>query len=227
LIIPITAIHFKNYEGLDIQTHLMKYPILLFITFFISFGQSHAQEKSFINHTELGVSFGQVKMWEGNYDTRVNFTFQSFNGAWVNPHHAIGFLIGVDTYPNLTLMPFAFGWRGFYNKGKRTSPFAGFDLGYSSAWMEKRISNDFSDQWYEGGLLLSPMVGIKRKSKKGSHAFTWSAGFKRQYASFYDGVRDPFSSSSPDTNNLPPGYSSIREESYILNSLIVKWGVIF
>lgn len=205
----------------------MKYFISVFLILLTGLGQSHAQEKAFINHTDIGLTFGQVKVWEGNYDTRVNFTFQSFNGARVSPNHAVGFLIGVDTYPNLTLMPLAFGWRGFMEKGKRTSPFAGFDLGYSSAWMENRTSNEFSEQWYEGGLYLSPMVGIKRNSKNDNHAFTWSIGYKRQYASFYDGIRELQGGNSVNSNNLPPGFSSVREEAYIFNSLVVKWGLVF
>jgi hypothetical protein len=205
----------------------MKYLIPLVLILCIYVEQGHAQQKAFINHTDFGLTFGQVKVWEGNYDPRFNFTFQSFNGARINTNNAVGFLIGVDTYPNLTLMPLAFGWRGFLEKGKRTSPFSSFDLGYGSAWMEKRTVNEFSEQWYEGGFYLSPAFGIKRNSKKGSHSFTWSLGYKRQYASFYDGIKDLSFGNSRISNDLPPGFSSVRKEAYIFNSLFIKWGIIF
>ncbi|MFD2202589.1 hypothetical protein [Shivajiella indica] len=193
--------------------------------FFIEHG--YAQEKAFINHTDFGLSFGRVQIWDGNYNTRVNISFSSFNGVRINPNHAVGFVVGIDTYPNLTLMPLAFAWRGFLEKGKRTSPFAGFDLGYSSAWMENRTSNDFSEQWYEGGLMASPTIGIKRNSKKGNYAFTWSLGYKRQNATYFDGIKELQIASSLNSNDLPPGFSSVREEAYIFNSLFFKWGLIF
>ena len=170
---------------------------------------------------------GRVKIWDNNFDSRMNFSIQSFNGVRIDKNHAIGFLLGLDTYPSFNLMPMAFGWRGFLEKGKRNTPIAGFDIGMGSAILEKREVNEWSETWYEGGLLVSPQIGLRRNSKKGTHAFTWTLGFKRQHAYFYEGVRNVFGTANATVNRLPPGFSSIREEAYVFNSLLFKWGLLF
>jgi hypothetical protein len=204
----------------------MKTAFFLFLILIFWQEQSFAQQKTYINHTELGPMFGRVKVSENNFDPRINFSFQTFNGARINRYHAVGFLIGLDTYPNFNLIPMAFAWRGFWEKGKRSTPFAGLDLGKGSAILEKREVNEWGENWYEGGFLFSPSLGIRRKGKKGKNDFTWSMGFKRQQAYFYEGFRD-FTNSNNAGTGLPPGFSSVREEAYIFNSLIFKWGMIF
>lgn len=202
-------------------------PVLFFLIFLFGFNPVFSQEKAFISHTEIGPMIGRLKVWDNNFDARVNFSFQTFNGARINKYHAVGFLVGLDTYPSFNLVPMAFGWRGFLDKEKRNTPFAGFDIGKGSAILEKREVIEWSETWYEGGFLVSPQIGIRRNSKKGNHAFTWSLGFKRQHAFFYEGVRDFFGTTNRQDGNLPPGFSSVREESYVFNSLLVKWGVMF
>src|SRR5690554_1133796 len=149
--------------------------------------QAYAQSGNYINHTELGPLIGKIN----DTDTRVNFSIQSFNGIRIHPHHAVGFLVGIDSYPGFVLMPLGLGWRGVSDKGNRTSPYASLDVGYGSALFEKRQKENFMESWYEGGLLLSPAVGIHRKSKSQRRAFTWSIGLKHQKASFYEGFRIP------------------------------------
>lgn len=187
-----------------------------------------AQENSFFSQTEIGPMLGRVKVWDDSHDLRVNFSLESFNGVKVKPNHALGLLLGINSYPDLKLMPIAFGWRGFKENGKRTSPYAGIDIGYASAWMEKRTANEWSEQWYEGGFMFSPSLGIKRNSKNGKRAYTWSLGYKRQYAFFYDGMKSGTGNlSNIGESSLPPGFISIREESYVFNSLLIKWGIAF
>lgn len=185
--------------------------------------QTNAQHSNYVNHTELGPLLGKIN----DNDRRVNFSIQSFNGIRIHSHHAVGFLVGIDSYPGFVLMPISLGWRGVWDKRNRTSPYASLDIGYGSALLEKRRKENFMESWYEGGLLLSPAVGIQRKSKKSSHSFTWSIGLKHQKASFYEGIRIPGLSSGTDNPKLPPGFRSVREEAYILNSLFIKWGMAF
>lgn len=172
------------------------------------------------------MSFGQVKTDFDGYTTRVNFSFQSLNGVMINKYHATGFLVGIDTYPNLTLMPLGLGWRGFLDKGKRNTLFAGMDLGAASAVFEKRVESEWTESWYEGGLFLNPSIGIRRQSKKGNHATVLSIGYKRQEANFYEGSKE-FGFSSFRDPSLPPGFVSGRKEEYVFNSLALKWGLIF
>lgn len=204
-----------------------KVSIIIFLVFLFGYSPVFSQNGAYINHTEFGSMIGRVKVWNNNFDPRINFSFQTFNGVKIDQHHAVGFLVGLDTYPNFNLVPMAFGWRGFLDKGKRNTPFGGFDIGKGSAILEKREVNDWSETWYEGGFLVSPQIGVRRNSKKRNHAFTWSLGFKRQHAFFYEGVRDFFGTPNSSGSNLPPGFSSVREESYVFNSLLVKWGVMF
>jgi hypothetical protein len=100
----------------------MRTAFFLFLILIFWQEQSFAQQKTYINHTEIGPMFGRVKISENNFDPRINFSFQTFNGARIDKYHAVGFLIGLDTYPNFNLIPMAFAWRGFWEKGKRSTP---------------------------------------------------------------------------------------------------------
>jgi len=220
--LPTSSQYQKKLKQADIRIFLF-----LFLALLLWFNPAFAQNKVYINHTEFGPMIGRVKVWDNNFDPRVNFSIQSFNGVRIDKNHALGFLLGLDTYPNFNLVPMAIGWRGFLEKGKRTTPFAGFDIGKGSAILEKREVNEWGETWYEGGFLASPQIGLRRNSKKGTHAFTWSLGFKRQHAFFYEGVRDFFGTGTTQANNLPPGFSSVREEAYVFNSLLLKWGLMF
>lgn len=204
----------------------MKKILLLTLIIYSFLGEAYSQEKTFFSQTEVGASFGKVKTDFEGYTTRVNFSFQTLNGVWINKYHATGFLVGVDTYPNLTLMPLGLGWRGFMDKGKRHSLFAGMDLGAASAMLEKREETEWTESWYEGGLFLNPSIGIRRQSKKGKHASVLSIGYKRQEANFYEGSKEIGFSSFRDAS-LPPGFISVRKEEYVFNSLVLKWGLIF
>lgn len=197
--------------------------ILLLLLFQPIALQVSAQDGNYVNHTEIGPLLGKIN----DTDQRVNFSIQSFNGIRIHPHHALGFLVGLDSYPGFVLMPISLGWRGVLDKGNRTSPYASLDIGYGSALLEKRPKENFMESWYEGGFLLSPAVGIQRKSKSRRHAFTWSIGFKHQKAFFYEGIRIPGLSRETNNPKLPPGFRSVREEAYMLNSLFIKWGMAF
>jgi hypothetical protein len=121
----------------------------------------------------------------------------------------------------------AIGWRGILDGVENLSPYLSMDFGYGSAWLEKRIVENQMESWYQGGTYISPAIGLRKKAKKGEMAFTWSVGYKRQNAFFYEGSRMQGFTSGIEENNLPPGFSSIREESYIFNSLYLKIGIVF
>jgi len=204
----------------------MKKTLLLFLVFFSFLEEAYSQDNTFFNQTEIGASIGSVKTDFDGYTTRLNFSFQSLNGVRFNKYHAAGFLVGVDAYPNLTLVPLGFGWRGFLEKGKRHTLFAGLDLGAASALLEKRVKTEWTESWYDGGLFFNPSIGIRRKSKKGKNASVLSIGYKRQEANFYEGTKEIGFSSFRDAT-IPPGFTSIRKEEYIFNSLVLKWGLVF
>ncbi len=185
-----------------------------------------AQDIGYFTQTDVGALLGKVSEGRGFAHQRINFTFSTFHGVRFHRSQAVGFSVGIDTYPNLTLIPMALGWRGFREKGKSTTWFAGMDVGGGSALLTRRIADEWSEQWYSGGLMASPLIGIRKSALKRKHSFTWTIGFKRQHASFFQGNYDR--SLQPIQHPaLPPGYHSLREESYILNSVYLKWGLIF
>lgn len=181
----------------------------------------YAQRGAFFHQTEAGPSFGQVKNWNDELDTRINFSFQTLNGVHINSKHALGVLLGVDTYPNFVLAPVAFGWRGTWDMKGRNKFLYGIDMGYASAFLEKRIQDNFTERWFEGGLLVSPNIGWRLKSKSENFDYSFSLAFRRQHAYFFEGTRGE----GAPLPGLPPGFSAIREESYIFNNLILRFGI--
>jgi len=200
----------------------MKKWIIVLVFLLLAF-TGHGQSSPYVNHTELGPLIGGMD----GPETRVNFSFQTFNGVKIHPNHTLGFLVGLDRYPGVTLMPLAVGWRGRLYKEKRTSPYASLDIGYGSALLARKQNENFTESWYAGGLLISPAIGLQKVSKSRRQAFTWSIGFKVQKACFYEGQKIQGLSRPSPHPKLPTGFQSIREESYVLNSLSVKWGIVF
>ena len=200
----------------------IKYVILLLLFQLVGY-RGVAQSVSFVNHTELGPLIGK----RGDQERRVNFSIQSFNGVRPHPHHEVGFVIGWDSYPGFSLMPLALGWRGILNNNRRASLYGSLDIGHGSAWATKRVRLLSTESWYEGGLLVSPAVGIRKKSRSGKNTFSWSVGFKKQKASYSEGSKAPVGTAPPPDGNLPPGFINVWNESYIMNSLYVKWGMVF
>lgn len=181
------------------------------------------QTSLFVNHTEIGPLWGRMEMGE----ERINLSFQTFNGVRFNPNHEIGFLLGVDSYPGFTLMPIALGWRGIQKRWERNSLYLSMDLGYGSTWLGKRIEQNQRQSWYQGGLMINPAIGIRKKSERGGHSFSLSLGLKMQKASFFEGLLTQGLSGLPADNLLTSGFQSVWEERYILNSLSLKLGLIF
>lgn len=198
--------------------------LIFFIPIYlIAIGYASGQTNDYVNHTEIGALLGKTT----GFEQRINFSFQSFNGIKINSHNEVGILIGHDSYPMVNLVPLAIGWRGMQTAGNKVTPYASFDIGYGSAVFNKREVEGSFESWYQGGLYFSPALGIRHQSKNPNLAFSWSIGFKRQQVSYYEGNRNSPLSPTPPDGSLPPGFSNIREDNYILNSLHLKWGIIF
>lgn len=198
--------------------------IIIFLLLFHLYAfQLYGQSWPLVNHTELGLLVGRTELDE----KRINFSFQHFSGVKPHPSHEVGFMFGVDTYPGFNLMPLAMGWRGIIHPEKKTSFYTSLDIGYGSALLEKRTLINQTENWYLGGLMISPAVGIRMKSRNGSHYYTWSLGYKSQKASYYEGVRSQDLARIQENSLLPPGFTSVWEEKYVLQSMMIKMGFIF
>lgn len=203
------------------KTGLLVSVLILCVLF--PFMSSAQQDRPYFNLTETGLSFGQVKTWNDQSDTRVNFSFQTINGVHIDSKNAIGLLLGIDSYPRLILAPIGFGWRGSYGKPSKNRLLLGLDMGYGSAFLEKRVEDQFFENWYEGGFMISPSIGWRFKGKSGKRDYALSVAFRRQHAYYYEGVKGE----GGNQPGLPPGFTSIREESYVFNSLISRFGIFF
>ncbi|MCH7400688.1 hypothetical protein ACFOUP_12005 [Belliella kenyensis] len=174
---------------------------------------------SYLHHIELGAISGRL-----NNSIRLDYSIQSFHGIQLDQKNKLGFFVGFDSYPKQVLMPLGFGWRSSLNPNRRNSLNIGLDLGYGSSWLDRKEIEGVFEKWNEGGVMLSPLVGIVRKSKNGTMAYTWNLGFRKQFASTFEGVR---SSGLSTIEGIRPGYDSIFEESYVFNSLTLRWGILF
>ncbi|MFC4873056.1 hypothetical protein [Negadavirga shengliensis] len=202
----------------------MKVPRLLFLLFLwlacpqVSWGQA----SPFVHHTEIGLLMGRE-----NGNNRANFSFQTFNGVHFNSHHEMGFVIGLDHYNPLTLVPFGMGWRGILTPQNSFSFYTAIDIGYNSTMLEKKAVHDWNvHEWYEGGLMYHPAVGFRVKNKN-STQWTFSIGYKRQIANYYMGspINDPWGD-SPDPGN-PNDWSYLQRDKIIFNNVVYKIGLLF
>ncbi len=203
----------------------MKLKSFLFSLLFLSnYFSLFGQEKLYFNQTDFGISIGNtVSYWGEESTLRKKFTFSTFHGAKFHPSHAVGFSVGVDDYDQMTLVPVAIGWRGF----SKSSWFAGLDVGYGSTIFQKTHRNEWMESWNEGGVMISPTIGLRKESKNGKNHFSWTLGFKRQEASFFEGTIDRFPTQTPEDAGLPRGFSALSENSYVFNSLFLRWGMMF
>lgn len=195
-------------------------PFILFLfSSQISFGQKEIG--AYIHHAEIGTLLGTSS--QGS--KRINFSLQSFHGVQIDPHNQIGFFVGVDTYPDFNLMPIGFGWRNILFPDKKYSFYTSIDLGYGSAWFQKKERENNVETWNEGGWMVSPAIGLRKNSKNGKLGYTCAVGFKKQYANSFVGV--PITGTVTPVEGIRPGYESLFEENNIFNSLFMRMGIIF
>ncbi|MBN3583233.1 hypothetical protein JYB64_12610 [Algoriphagus aestuarii] len=199
----------------------------IFCLFLISL-KGLAQEKKYFGQTEIGMSVGRSEeLWDGNREKRRDFTLQSFHGAKISKSHVVGFSVGFDRYDHLSIIPFAFGYRGFLGDEGKSRLFGGLDLGIGSTILEKKTRDEWSKSWYQGGLLFSPSIGVSFPSRKGSSALSLSVAYKRQELSFFQGTLDRSGSQAPASKKLPPGFSSLSETESLYQRMVFCIGLIY
>ncbi len=203
-----------------------KFLISCFLVFCsqLSFGQ----DRSYFNQTEVGILFGNpVENWSWENKNRVDFSLITFHGAMISKNQALGVSVGFDQYQSLPIFPMALGWRGFLGKENKPQLIGGFDFGGGFPLLEKKEKTEWYESWHKGGLLVSPSIGVKFPSKKSKKtALTMSIAYKRQELGYFLGNFD-FNPTPRPTTNLPQGYSSITETSYLFHSLVARMGFIF
>jgi hypothetical protein len=198
--------------------------LLLFATVWllICLSDGFSQSLPYVNHLESGVLVGKV-----DGENRVNFSLQSLHGVRINQYHDFGFLIGFDRYPGAKIMPFGMGWRGTLRPENKVSLFAGFDLGYGSMILERKMVTEWNQHsWFEGGLMTHSSVGLQFRKRKSS-AMTFSLGYKRQNTTYFEGnpINDPWLEYPSPAN--PDHWNFLRKDEIILRSMRMKLGFIF
>jgi hypothetical protein len=209
---------------------MMRKKVVYLILFLFFFSVSAmGQEKSYFNQTELGLIWGKgQKNWEDNYIGRTSLSINTFHGTYINRHQVVGFSVGLDQYEQIQLIPLAMGWRGFLGKKSKPNLFAGLDIGRATAILEKKEVTEWSSNWYEGGIMINPSIGIKLPAKNGKWNLSSSLGYKRQEAAYNQGFLDNSSNQrSSSQEKLPPGFNSLNETTYLFHSLVFKMGVMF
>ncbi|MFC5624098.1 hypothetical protein [Algoriphagus winogradskyi] len=196
---------------------------LLFLSF-----KSLAQEKKYFGQTEIGILFGKSEeQWDGSRQRRFDVSFMTFHGAHITKSHVVGFSLGIDQYDEISVIPVALGWRGFLGKDDKPKLFGGLDIGGGSTILEKKIGDQWSKSWYEGGFLVSPSVGISFPSKKDKTALSFSFAYKRQQISHYWGTLIQQGSQVIKNDKLPPGYNSLTENNFLFRSFVFRAGLMF
>lgn len=207
----------------------MKFRLSILCFLILSYTQSFGQERVYYNQTEFGALFGNaVDQWSGENKKRMDFSVISFHGAKISQHHVVGFSVGFDQYESLSVIPFAIGWRGLLGKENKPQLIGGFDFGGGSPLFEDREKTEWYESWYKGGVLVSPSIGVKLPAKKGKTSLTMTLAYKRQELGYFMGYFERGDNPRPLTSTqLPPGYSSITETSYLFHSLVARIGMIF
>jgi hypothetical protein len=208
---------------------MRKKSVYLILFLFFSCVAVVAQERVYFNQTELGLIWGKgQKNWEGKHINRTNLSLSTFHGAYINKRQVVGFSVGFDQYEQIQLIPLAMGWRGFLGKESKPNLFAGLDIGRSTAILEKKEVTEWYSNWYEGGIMINPSIGIKLPAKNGRWNLSSSLGYKRQEAAYNQGFLDNSNNPRISTQEkLPPGFNSLNETTYLFHSLVFKMGVMF
>lgn len=184
--------------------------------------QAQEQRAPYVHHLELGALQGS-----DDFGIRVNPSLKSLHGVQFHPNHLFGFVLGLDVYPQVAIVPFGMGWRGTMNPEQRTSWMAGMDLGYGSMVMEEKMVTEWNQHtWFEGGLMAHPTAGIRVKNK-GNTAWSFLLGYKHQSARFYQGL--PVSGNVnpvPNPSN-PSDWISFRKDRIKYHNLTFSVGLLF
>jgi hypothetical protein len=200
----------------------------VFIVFILLSFKGMAQDKKYFGQAEIGFLAGRSQeQWDGSHEKRIDVSFMTFHGLQVTKNHVLGISTGLDQYDEISIIPIALGWRGFLGKDNKPKIFGGLDLGGGSTLLEKSVSDDWSKSWYEGGLMVSPSLGFSFPARKGKTALSFSFAYKRQAFSQFWGFLLQSGSQTIVNDLLPPGYSSLTENSYLYRSFVFRAGLMF
>src|SRR5690606_16137731 len=185
-------------------------------------------EKMYFGQAEIGFLYGRgEENWDGKQEERVDISFLTFNGVRITKNHLIGFATGLDQYEEISIVPLAFGWRGFLGKDGKPKFFAGMDIGGGSAILEKKLNDEWNKSWYDGGFLISPSAGLRFPAIKGKTSLSISIAYKRQTVSHFSGSLLQTGRQTITSDLLPPGFSSLIENNHLYRSFVFRVGLMF
>lgn len=207
--------------------------LVLFLFTWCNVQLAAAQEKATLTQLELGLLRGKSKtLWSEETQNRLNFSFSAFHGKEIKPNHYLGFNLGFDAYPEVSLIPLGLGWRGFIGDEIGSKWMGGLNAGFGTTFLEKRERTEWSSTWTEGGVYIHPFLGVTLPAKKGNWALTGSIGYKWQPSSSFVGNH-----SQPETRpkihpfwtraSLPVGFNSLNKVSTQYHSLSFQVGFLF
>ena len=142
--------------------------LLLVFSFLIITLISEAQNLPHVNQTDVGLLIGD--------NVSESFSAQSFNGVDIDKWKIhLGFIIGIDIYQPLTVIPLAPSIKFFPFDNKKTNPYLSLTAGYAFSALNKFEDNRSG----KGGILFNPSIGLRFKTKRKA-AFNLNLGYKSQ-----------------------------------------------
>lgn len=157
-----------------------------------------AQTKKYTNHNEFSViTYGPAFLESG-------FGLHTFHGVQLHENIALGLNTGVDRYPvnnegSKWFLPLSAKVNYVEFPDRKRSFFAGLDLGYSFAFLNKNLVESNLKYEYQGGLLVNPQLGWRFKFKNSAKYWSLATGYRYQHYSRKDTYTRP-SASLPDTS---------------------------
>lgn len=183
----------------------------------------YAQSIRWAHQTEMGLLVGGDPEFNNrNVFNHMGFSIQSFNGIGLGEVAQLGVTVAVDGYPEVTLLPISLGARLALGGTDNSFAYLSLEVGHGFSWLEENSV----DRWHKGGLMFHPALGLAFK-KQGKDRFTISLGYKLQKARSFEALGfTQFGAQSVDSA-LPPGVSSMREDSYDFRRFSIRFGVLF
>jgi hypothetical protein len=146
--------------------------------------ESRQHTKGWTNMTGLMFYTGTyTRSWDWGETTDVMLSpgLYSFTGYTFSRPLTLGLGFGVDGYSEMALVPVTVGWRGEILPSHVTL-YYGLDVGYAFPWSRER-GDEFWWERHRGGVVVSPMIGLKRYGPRGD-GFFLQAGWRTQSAHY-------------------------------------------
>ncbi|WP_104385059.1 hypothetical protein [Sphingobacterium sp. HMA12] len=172
----------------------MKRFLVILFALFTSLAAT-AQTKKYTNHNELSViTYGPIFLESG-------FGLHTFHGLNLNEKFAIGLNTGLDRYPVNNngakwFLPLSAKVNYIAYPDRKRSFFAGVDLGYGFAFLNKTVQTNNLKSKYRGGVLFSPQLGWRFNFKNSQSYWSLATGYRYQQFKREDSYSAP-------SSNLP------------------------